>query len=104
MEKLIKQLLNASDPVAIIEQEVIDLSDYTEIYSDGQWSDCGEIYYWNKKTSSLIVYDWSNWQCERSVYKSVFIKDYLYMGKCLDADHFQRWLKGLKIIFGTCSR
>lgn len=99
LTKMIESLLEAKTPVAIIDKDVIDLDKYVEVYSDGQFSDTGEKWYWRKETKSLVCINWSNWQGASNKYRERPVTVFAEMGVRLDEEHFPRWTKGMKIVF-----
>jgi len=98
--KLVADILSAERPISLGQFEVADLVEYTKVYSDGQFSDNKEEWYFNPSSKSLIVRGWGVYQGEDDVFTAKTFEDYVALMPRDDV-HFERWTNGLRtMIYG----
>ena len=96
LEQEIKSIIEAKTPTNV-SGTIVDFSKYNEVYSDGQWSDCGIKVFFNKETKALVLYTWSNWQGSSNTYRPYTLQEYRDMMPN-DEEHFDRWVEGLRLM------
>lgn len=93
----VAEILSAEHPVHLGQLEIVDLAEYTTVYSDGTFSDDKEEWYYNPSSMSLIRRTWSLWQGSEDIFVGKSFADYMNMMPS-DVTHFDRWVNGLRLI------
>ena len=94
--EVVSRILDAKHPINV-DGEVIDLSDYVSVYEDGRFSDDKEEWWFNPSSKQIITHYWSLWQGSNNVFRSRTLSDYMDLMP-EDVTHFDRWVKGLKMM------
>jgi len=94
--EVVSRILDAKHPINV-DGEVIDLSDYVSVYEDGRFSDDKEEWWFNPSSKQIITHYWSLWQGSDNVFRSRTLSDYMDLMP-EDVTHFDRWVKGLKMM------